>query len=122
MTVYIICHAKIYDIMCTAEVTIHVGNISYISYLHRMQYGIVLVSYLFVIYSPSGDNPVAYQVIFEPGIWSVSGARAPPSGYWYKFVGIFSCAQIDLQKVRERGLAKLDERSTSSGIAEPYAR
>ena len=34
----------------------------------------------------------------------------------------FSCAQIDLRTARERELATLDEKSTSSGIAEPYAR
>ena len=34
----------------------------------------------------------------------------------------FSCAQIDLRKARERELATLDEKSTSSGVAEPYAR
>ena len=33
-----------------------------------------------------------------------------------------SCAQIDLRQARERELATLDEKSTSSGIAEPYAR
>ena len=43
----------------------------------------------------------------------------PPSAYSYKFVGTFSCGQIDLRKARERDLATLDERSTSSGIAEP---
>ena len=37
-------------------------------------------------------------------------------------VCIFSCAQVGLRKARERELAKLDEKSTSSGIAEPYAR
>ena len=39
-----------------------------------------------------------------------------------KFVGNFSCAQIDSRKARQRELATLDETSTSSGIAEPYAR
>ena len=34
----------------------------------------------------------------------------------------FSCPQIDLRKAGERELATLDERSTSSGIAESYAR
>ena len=34
----------------------------------------------------------------------------------------FSCAQIDLRKARERELATLDGKSTSSGIAVPYAR
>ena len=34
----------------------------------------------------------------------------------------FSCAQIDLRKARERELATLDEKSTSSGCAEPCAR
>ena len=37
-------------------------------------------------------------------------------------MGTFSCAQIDLRKARERELATLDEKSTSSGIAEPCAR
>ena len=37
-------------------------------------------------------------------------------------LGLFSRAQIDLRKARERELATLDEKSTSSGIAEPYAR
>ena len=40
----------------------------------------------------------------------------------YKFLGTFSCAQIDSRKARERELATLDEKTTSSGIAEPYAR
>ena len=39
-----------------------------------------------------------------------------------KFVGTFSCAQIDLRKTRERESATLDEKSTSSGIAEPDSR
>ena len=44
----------------------------------------------------------------------------PPSAYTYKFVGTFSCPQIDLRKARERELATaLDETSTSGGIAEP---
>ena len=34
----------------------------------------------------------------------------------------YSCAQIDLRKARERELATLDEKPTSSEIAEPYAR
>ena len=46
----------------------------------------------------------------------------PPSAHSYKLVGTFSCARIDLRKTRERELATLDERATSSGIAEPYAR
>ena len=37
-------------------------------------------------------------------------------------MGTFSCAQIDVRKARELELATLDENSTSSGIAEPYAR
>ena len=60
--------------------------------------------------------PVAYQVR------SVSRVQAHPSVYSYKIVGTFYCAQIDLRKARERELATLDEKSTSSGIAEPYAR
>ena len=49
-------------------------------------------------------------------------SSSPPSAYSYKFVGTFSCAQNDLRKARERELAALDEKSTSSEIAEPYAR
>ena len=40
---------------------------------------------------------------------------------WYE-IRTFSCAQVDLRKAREREFATLDEKSTSSGIAEPYAR
>ena len=36
-------------------------------------------------------------------------------------MGPFSCAQIDSRKARERELAANDEKSTSSGIAKPYA-
>ena len=59
-----------------------------------------------------------------PRAWyrSVSWVRVPSSAYSYKFVRTFSCAQIDSRKARERELAALDEKSTSSGIAGPYAR
>ena len=59
-----------------------------------------------------------------PRAWyrSVSLVRIPPGAYSYKIVGTFSRAQIDLRKARERELATLDEKSTSSRIAEPYAR
>ena len=36
--------------------------------------------------------------------------------------GDVSCAQINLRKTRERELAALHEKLTSSGIAEPYER
>ena len=63
--------------------------------------------------------PVAYQVILEPGISQFREFESPRVQEPYKFVGTFSCAQIDLRKARERELATLDEKSTSSGIAEP---
>ena len=68
--------------------------------------------------------PKAYQVILEPGIGQFREfePRRVHTRIKYKFVGTFSCAQIDLRKARERELATLDEKSTSSGIAEPYAR
>ena len=67
--------------------------------------------------------PVAYQVILDPGIGQFCEFEpGAPSAYSCKFVGTFSGAQIDLRKARERKLATLDEKSTSSGIAEPYAR
>ena len=56
-------------------------------------------------------------------VWVSFVSSNPPEGiYSYKLVGTFSRAQIDLRKARERELATLDEKSTSSGIAEPYAR
>ena len=55
--------------------------------------------------------PVAYQVIRSgcPRAWYTSFREFEPSAYSYKFVGTFSCAQIDLRKARERELATLDE-------------
>ena len=53
---------------------------------------------------------------------SISWVWVPSSAYSNKFAGIFSCALIDLPEARERELATLDEKSTSSGIAEPYTR
>ena len=73
----------------------------------------------------SGVAPVAYQVIIlEPGIGQFREFEPRRvHKFSYKFVGTFSCGQIDLRKARgERELATLDEQSTSSGIAEPYAR
>ena len=72
------------------------------------------------VYTPVA--PVAYQAILEPGIGQLREFESPPSAYSHKLVGNFSCAQIDLRKARDRELATLDERPTSSGITEPYAR
>ena len=40
--------------------------------------------------------PMTYQLILEPGIGQFREFESPPSAYSYKFVGTFSCAQIDL--------------------------
>ena len=79
-----------------------------------------VISYLVPVILPVA--PVEVQVILEPGMGQFRQFESPPSAYSYKFVGIFSCAQIDLRKAPDRELAALDEKSTSSGIAEPYAR
>ena len=71
-------------------------------------------------YSPVA--PVAYQVILEPAIGQLREFEPPRVHTRINFLGTLLCAQIDLRKARERELAKLDEKSTSSGIAEPYAR
>ena len=60
---------------------------------------------------------MAYQAILEAGIGQFR--ELEPSSH--KFVGTFSCAQIDFRKAREHEFAILDEKSTSSGIAEFYA-
>ena len=67
--------------------------------------------------------PVAYQVILEPGTGQFREFE-PRRVHTRinKFVGTFSCGQIDLRKARERELATFDVESTSSGIAERYAR
>ena len=65
---------------------------------------------------------MAYQVILEPGIGQFREFEPRRVHTRINSLGTFSCGQIDLQKARERELATLDEQSTSSGIAEPYAR
>ena len=71
----------------------------------------------YIVWQPVA--PMAYQVTVEPGIGQF---REFESRYSNKFVGTCSFAQIDVRKARERDLATLDEKSTSSGIAEPYAQ
>ena len=51
---------------------------------------------------------------------SVAWVRIPPSAHSYKFVGTFLALKLTCGK-SER-LATIDEKSTSSGIAKPYAR
>ena len=65
--------------------------------------------------------PVAYQAILEPGIGQFREFESLRV-HTLKILRDFSCAQIDLRKARERKLATLDGKSTSSGVAEPYAR
>ena len=65
---------------------------------------------------------MAYQVILEPGIGQFREFKPRRVHTRIKSLGLFSCAQIDLRKARERESATFDEQSTSSGIAEPYAR
>ena len=67
---------------------------------------------------------MAYQVILEPGTCIGQFREFEPRRVHTRInsFGTFSCAQIDLRKARERELATLDEKSTSSGTAESYAR
>ena len=68
--------------------------------------------------------PVAYQVILEPGIGQFREFEYPRVHTRMNSWGLFLVHKLtcDLRKARERELATLDEKSTSSGIAEPYAR
>ena len=68
--------------------------------------------------------PVAYQVVLEPGIGQFREfePRRVHTRCRINSLGLFLCPQIDLRKAREREFATLDEKSTNSGIAEPYAR
>ena len=62
-------------------------------------------------------------MILEPGIGQFREFESPRVHTRINSWGLFSCAQIDSRKARKRELATiLDEKSTSSGIAEPYAR
>ena len=65
---------------------------------------------------------MAYQVILEPGIGEFCEFEPPRVHTRINSWGLFFVHKIDLRKARERELATLDEKSTSSGIAEPYAR
>ena len=65
--------------------------------------------------------PVAHQIILEPGIGQFREFEPPRVHTRVNSSGL-TCAQIDLRKARERELATLDEKSTSSGIARPHAR
>ena len=58
---------------------------------------------------------MAYQVILEPGIGQLREFEFLRVRIRIIFGGTFSCALIDLRKVRERELATLSERSTISG-------
>ena len=60
-----------------------------------------------------------WQVILEPGIGQFREFESPRVHTRMNSWGLFSCAQNDLRKARERELATLDEKSTSTGIAEP---
>ena len=65
---------------------------------------------------------MAYQAVLEPGIGQFREFKSPRVRTRITFRGTVSCALIDLRKAREREFATLDEKSMSSGIAEPYAR
>ena len=64
---------------------------------------------------------MAYQIILEPGICQFREFEPRRVHTRINSWGLF-VAQIDVRKAREREFATLDEKSTSSGIAEPYAR
>ena len=65
---------------------------------------------------------VAYQVILEHGMGQFREFEPRRVHTRINSPGLFSCAQIDLRKARNREVTTLDEKSTSSGIAKPYAR
>ena len=66
--------------------------------------------------------PVAYQVILEPGTRQLREFEPRRVHTSINSVGLFLVRKLTyLRKARERELATLDEKSTSSGIAEPYA-
>ena len=66
---------------------------------------------------------MAYQVILKPGIGQLREFKPRRVNTRINSLRLSLVhRQIDLRKARERELATLDEKCTSSGIAEPYAR
>ena len=87
--------------------------------LSRREEGGLRVTHLF----KTSMAYMAYKVIVELGIIGQFRAlESPGVNSGINSWGLRSCAQIDLRKARDRELATLDEKSTSSGIAELYAR
>ena len=66
--------------------------------------------------------PVAYQVILEPGIGQCCEFESPRVHTRINSWGLFLVHKLTCGKRGERELATLDEKSTSSGIAESYMR
>ena len=64
---------------------------------------------------------MVYQVILEPGIGQFREFEPRRVHTRVNSLGLFLVHKLTCG-TRERELAKLDEKSTSSGIAEPYAR
>ena len=62
------------------------------------------------------------QVILEPGIGQFRESEFPRAHTRMNSWGLFLVHKFDSWKARERELATLDKKSTSSGIAGPYAR
>ena len=67
---------------------------------------------------------MVYQVILEPGTCTgqFREFESPRVHTRVNSLGLFLVHKFTLREARERELATLDEKSTSSGIAEPYAR
>ena len=66
---------------------------------------------------------MAYQVILEPGIGQFREFEPRRAHTRKNSLGLLHVRKLTCGKrERERELATLDEKSTSSGIAEPYAR
>ena len=63
----------------------------------------------------------ATEVIFilQPGIGQFREFEPPRVHTRINSWGLFSCAQIDLRKARERELATLGEKSTAVGLLNP---
>ena len=65
---------------------------------------------------------MAYQVVLEPGIDQFREFEPRRVHTRINSLGLFIVHKLICEKRGMRELATLDEKSTSSGIAEPYAR
>ena len=71
------------------------------------------------MWSHTGHPGGVAAYILVPAIGQFREFESPRVQYLHKFVGTFSCAQIDSRKARKRELATFDESRRAVGMLNP---